>query len=83
MGVGHSSVSVAGKRLYTMGNRGGSDVVACLDALTGKLVWKISYACPPGNYAGPRATPAELPVPRSSPAGASDAPSGEACFDPS
>ena len=57
VGVGHSSVSVAGKRLYTMGSQGGSDVVHCLDAETGKEVWRHSYPCPPGNYEGPRATP--------------------------
>ena len=57
LGVGHSSVSIAGKRLYTMGNVGGSDTVYCFDAETGKLAWRFPYACPPGNFSGPRATP--------------------------
>jgi len=57
LGDGHSSVSVAGKRLYTMGNQGGNDIVYCLDAETGKEVWKHSYPCAPGNYEGTRATP--------------------------
>ncbi len=59
VGEGYSAVSVAAKRLYTMGNQGGSDVVLCLDAETGKEVWRHSYACPPGGqgYKGPRATP--------------------------
>ena len=57
LGVGHSSVSIAGKRLYTMGNVGGSDVVYCLDAETGKLIWRFPYPCPAGSFSGPRATP--------------------------
>lgn len=58
VGVGHSSVSISGKRLYTMGNLGGSDHVYCLDAETGKLIWRFAYPCPAGNFSGPRATPA-------------------------
>ncbi len=57
LGEGHAAVCVAGKRLYTMGNLGGKDVVYCLDAETGKDVWKYGVPCPAGNYAGPRATP--------------------------
>jgi outer membrane protein assembly factor BamB len=57
LGVGHSSVSIAGKRLYTMGNVGGSDTVYCFDSETGKLLWRFPYACPAGNFSGPRATP--------------------------
>jgi outer membrane protein assembly factor BamB len=58
VGAGHSSISIVGKRVYTMGNQGGQDIVSCLDVETGKLVWHFAYACPPGNFAGPRATPA-------------------------
>ena len=57
LGVGHSAVSVEGKRLYTMGNRDGSDHIYCLNAETGKEIWKHSYRCPAGNYSGTRATP--------------------------
>ncbi len=57
VGVGHSAVSVAGKRLYTMGNQGGQDVVSCLDAETGKVIWRFPYPCPAGSFPGPRATP--------------------------
>jgi len=57
LGLGVCSVSIAGKRLYTLGNVGGSDNVYCLDAETGKLIWRFPYPCPAGNFYGPRATP--------------------------
>jgi len=58
VGEGYSSVAVKGNRVYTMGNRNGQDTVYCLDAATGKPVWRHSYPCAPGDYGGPRATPA-------------------------
>ena len=59
LGEGYSCVSVAEKRLYTMGNQDGNDLVYCLDAVTGKEAWKHAYPCAPGGrgYQGPRATP--------------------------
>ena len=57
LGLGVCSVSIAGKRLYTLGNMGGSDIVYCMDAETGKLIWRFPYPCPAGNFYGPRATP--------------------------
>jgi len=57
LGFGVCSVSIAGKRLYTLGNVGGSDIVYCMDAETGKLLWRFPYSCPAGNFYGPRATP--------------------------
>jgi outer membrane protein assembly factor BamB len=57
LGLGVCSVSIAGKRLYTLGNTGGSDIVYCMDAETGKLIWRFPYPCPAGNFYGPRATP--------------------------
>ncbi|HZE99124.1 MAG TPA: PQQ-binding-like beta-propeller repeat protein [Planctomycetota bacterium] len=57
LGKGHSCLSVAGNRLYTMGNPGGSDIVYCLDSETGKEIWKHSYPCDQGNFEGPRSTP--------------------------
>lgn len=57
VGEGYSSVSVAGGRLYTMGNAGNQDTVWCLNAETGKQIWKRSYPSGSGDYAGPRATP--------------------------
>jgi len=61
IGIGYSSVSIKDNRLYTMGNikEGGitKDVVYCLDALSGKELWRYSYPCSRGDYPGPRATP--------------------------
>jgi outer membrane protein assembly factor BamB len=58
VGGGYSAVAVVGKRLYTMGNRNDQDTVFCLDADTGKEIWKYSYSCGKGgSYAGSRATP--------------------------
>jgi outer membrane protein assembly factor BamB len=60
VGTGVSSVVVRGGRLYTMGNKGGTDVVACLDASTGAEIWRHTY--PQGLEArqfegGPAGTP--------------------------
>ena len=57
VGKGYSAAAVSGGRLYTMGNNGSSDTVYCLNASTGKTIWKRSYHCPGGDYPGPRATP--------------------------
>lgn len=58
VGKGHSAVSVVGDRLYTMGWDGVRDAVWCLDASTGKPVWKQSYICKTiVQWSGPRATP--------------------------
>ena len=60
VGIGCASVSIANGRLYTMGNHNDTDTVWCLDALTGKEIWKHEYAEPlkPFLYeGGPNATP--------------------------
>ena len=57
VGAGYSSVAVSKGRLYTMGNRKNTDIVWCLDAATGKELWKQSYPCRNVEHAGPRATP--------------------------
>jgi outer membrane protein assembly factor BamB len=57
LGVGFSSPSVKGGLVYCAGNVGGQDTVTCLDAETGRQVWKYSYACAVGSYPGPKATP--------------------------
>jgi len=58
--TGCSSLSVADGRVYTMGNKADKDTVYCLDAATGRRIWKYSYACPldKGLYeGGPNTTP--------------------------
>lgn len=60
VGIGYSSVSVVGQRLYTMGNVNDVDHVLCLDTTTSKLVWDYQYPCTaadPNGYPGPRCTP--------------------------
>jgi outer membrane protein assembly factor BamB len=57
VGVGYSAVSVSDGRAYTMGSAGNQDVVWCLDAETGRELWKFSYPCAQGQYPGARATP--------------------------
>ena len=43
VGTGTSSVTVSGERVFTMGNTDGKDVVWCLNAKTGSVVWKHEY----------------------------------------
>lgn len=60
IGVGWSSMAIAAGRLYTVGNTEDTDAVFCLDAKTGKEIWKHRYpsaAKDPNGYPGPRATP--------------------------
>jgi outer membrane protein assembly factor BamB len=57
VGEGFAAVAVQEGRVYTVGNAGEKDTVYCLDARTGKPLWRHSYPCASGNYSGPRATP--------------------------
>ena len=66
VGTGFSTVSVVGDRLYTMGNRAHGDanqphdIVSCLNAKTGKVIWEHAYACKfvdGFHEGGPGATP--------------------------
>src|SRR5688572_25491700 len=54
VGTGFASFAVAGGRAYTMGNTDDTDNVFCFDAVTGKEIWKHSYAAPldPKYYEG-------------------------------
>lgn len=56
VGLGYSSISVAGGKIYTMGDVGDSGYVHCLQADTGKMLWstKISAQHKDG---GARCTP--------------------------
>ena len=43
VGIGTSSVVVAGGRLYTQGHSSGAEYTRCLNALTGALVWEFHH----------------------------------------
>src|SRR5262245_54637473 len=49
VGLGLSSVVVAGGRLFTMGHADEHDTVFCFDASTGRELWKYSYPAELGD----------------------------------
>ena len=60
VGIGFSSFSVADGRAYTLGNSSDVDSVYCLDAGTGREIWKHSYPSlkdPKAFEGGPLSTP--------------------------
>ncbi len=60
LGTGTASVTVSGDRVFCMGNLSGSDVVQCLDAKTGRGIWRHQFPLeldPNMFEGGPRATP--------------------------
>jgi outer membrane protein assembly factor BamB len=57
VGVGYSSVSVAGERIFTMGDGADSSYVHELRRDGGNKVWSAKVGRPGGNYAGTRSTP--------------------------
>ncbi len=57
IGVGFSSVSLAGGKIFTMGDLSDSSHVFALDQQTGKILWSAKVGKPGGNYAGTRCTP--------------------------
>lgn len=58
-GDGYSGISISQGRFYTMYNQGENEIVVCLDAVTGKEIWRFrsdsKYRNQFGN--GPRSTP--------------------------
>ncbi|HWB06819.1 MAG TPA: PQQ-binding-like beta-propeller repeat protein [Verrucomicrobiales bacterium] len=62
LGKGASSCAIAGGRVYTMGSdrAGDTESVICLDAATGKEIWRKTYDCEADASSwtgGPAATP--------------------------
>lgn len=61
LGGGFSGVSVAGQRIFTMGERPGTNHVLAINRADGKILWStpVGKAGAPGwgGHAGPRATP--------------------------
>ncbi|MEQ8767022.1 MAG: PQQ-binding-like beta-propeller repeat protein [Planctomycetota bacterium] len=58
-GNGYSGFSIQGDRLYTMGTRGESTILLCLDATSGKELWaaQVGEILSNGWGDGPRSTP--------------------------
>lgn len=60
LGTGFASMAVADGRVYAMGNIKDNDILYCLNADTGKEIWRKSYPCPifkKNHEGGPSATP--------------------------
>jgi outer membrane protein assembly factor BamB len=57
IGIGFSSVSVTGDRVFTMGDVGKDCFLWGLDRAKGGKVWQLRVGKAGGNYAGPRCTP--------------------------
>jgi outer membrane protein assembly factor BamB len=58
LGGGFSSVAVAGGRIYTLGDKDGSQHLLALDAKDGRIVWTAKVGAPwVDEYGGPRGTP--------------------------
>ena len=65
MGMGHSSVSVQGDYVYSMGSQTViadgdttfTDIIFCLDANTGKEIWQYPYPAQERGWPGPGSTP--------------------------
>ncbi len=59
LGKGFSSISIAGGRIYTMGDRESGQYVIALNLADGKELWstRIGDVWEPQGYSGPRCTP--------------------------
>lgn len=63
VGTGDASPVLIGKKIYVHTRQGGDEVILCLDAATGKVIWTDKYAAaavtgPSTSHPGPRSTPA-------------------------
>jgi outer membrane protein assembly factor BamB len=63
VGYGDATPVLAGSKIYLNTRQGDNEVVLCLDATTGKELWKYQYPSPAvtgpaGSHPGPRSTPA-------------------------
>jgi outer membrane protein assembly factor BamB len=62
VGLGDASPVLVGDKLYLLTRQDADEVILCLDAGTGKEVWKDKYAAPAarvpgGGHTGPRSAP--------------------------
>jgi outer membrane protein assembly factor BamB len=63
VGTGDASPVLSGNKIYLNTRQGDQEMVLCLDAASGKELWKSQYPSiavtgPAGSHPGPRATPA-------------------------
>ena len=63
VGFGDATPVLSHNRLYLNTRQGSDEVILCLDALTGKEIWKDQYSSeavtgPASSHPGPRSTPA-------------------------
>ena len=63
VGTGDATPALVGDKLYVFARQGGDEVTLCLDAGTGKELWKDQYAAQavtgaPARHPGPRSSPA-------------------------
>ena len=62
VGKGDASPALVGDKLYVFARQEGDEIILCLDAKTGKELWRDKYACEPSNepmgrHPGPRSSP--------------------------
>ncbi|MCI0417950.1 MAG: PQQ-like beta-propeller repeat protein [Acidobacteria bacterium] len=64
VGEGHSSPVMAGSKVYLLARQGEEEVVLCVDAATGRQIWRASYPASytmnpaaTGHGKGPKSTP--------------------------
>jgi outer membrane protein assembly factor BamB len=63
VGAGDSSPALVGNKLYVFSRDGGDEVIRCLDAASGKELWKDQYEVAAisgpaaGQHSGPRSSP--------------------------
>jgi outer membrane protein assembly factor BamB len=63
VGLGDATPALVGDKLYVAARQGGNEVTLCLDAGTGKELWRDKYAAeavtgPAASHPGPRSSPA-------------------------
>ncbi len=63
VGLGDSTPALVGNRIYVFARQGEEEVTLCLDAGSGKELWKDKYVAqavtgPPSRHPGPRSSPA-------------------------
>ncbi len=63
IGDGIATPALVGNRIYTFSSQNGNEIARCLDAESGKELWRNQYPCPgisgpASSFSGPRCSPA-------------------------